>query len=136
MPHCEVLFNQLQKRGIDLILVKNYIDSFTTSIQNVRDKILNETSSEMPSSSTLNAKRPRKNGDSNRQVALEVCDIITSEIKHRFSFSDHLVIAQLFYSDQFEQYKDNFPEHILKSVKQNFSSVNFLKLKTELKVIY
>ena len=46
MPHCEVLFNQLQKRGIDVILVKNYIESFKASIQNVRDKIVNEISLE------------------------------------------------------------------------------------------
>lgn len=108
------------------------------SIQKVRDHIiLNEIFPEAPSSSsTLGAKRPRKNEDSKRQDVLEVCDIIISEINYRFSFSDHLVIAQLFYSDQFEQYKINFPDHILKSVRENFSSVNYLKLKTELQVIY
>ena len=67
-------------------------------------------------------------------MALEVCDIIISEITHCFSFSDHLVIAQLFYSDQFEQYKNNFPEHILKSVKENFTDINYIKLKTYLKL--
>lgn len=136
MPHCEILFKELQKRSIDILSVKNYIDSFKSSIQAVRDKLLNDLSSEMPTTSSNTTKRSRKNEDSKRRVALEVCDIIISEMHHRFSFSDHLVISQLFYSDQFENYKNNFPDNILNLVKKDYPSINFLKLKTELQVIY
>ncbi|KAI4466306.1 hat family c-terminal dimerization region [Holotrichia oblita] len=138
MPHCEILSNELQKRSIDILSVKNYIDSFKSSIQAIRDKILNDlSSSEMSTiSSNTTIKRSRKNEDSKRRVALEVCDIIISEMHHRFSFSDHLVISQLFYSDQFENYKNNFPDNILNLVKKDYPSINFLKLKSELQVIY
>lgn len=139
MPNCDILFNQLQNRGIDAIFLKNYICSFKKSIEDVRNKIASEAPSETPVSSTTgpgDAKRCRRNEDSKRRVSLQVCDIIISEISHRFSFSDHLIIAQLFYGDQFKEYTTKFPESILKLVKKDFPCINNVKLKTELEVIY
>ncbi|KAK4886466.1 hypothetical protein RN001_002737 [Aquatica leii] len=73
---------------------------------------------------------------SKRQISQEVCDIVLSEIENRFSFSDHLIVTQLFYSDRFEEYNNKFPDLIFKLVKKHFTFINDVKLKTELEVIY
>jgi hypothetical protein len=132
MPHVDILFKQLQMRNIDVILVKNYIMSFNSNIQKVRSAILK---SEEPSTSSANTRKA--NGeDSKRLISLEICDIIMSEIGHRFGFSDHLMISQLFQAEKFEEYTTNFPQNILNMVKANYATVNISKLKSELEVIY
>jgi hypothetical protein len=57
--------------------------------EKVRNTVLNDSESE-PSTS-----KRRRTDDSKRQIAIEVCDILC-EIKTRFIFNDHLIIAQLF----------------------------------------
>lgn len=136
MPHCDILFNQLQKRSIDVLNIKNYINNFKDSVEKIRVKILNDSSpSSFSLSTTVPNKRPRYE-DNKRQTSLEVCDIILSEVQHRFGFSDHLAIAKLFHAEKFVDYKKNFPEDIVKLVKVSYPVVNYLKLKTELEVIY
>jgi len=55
-----------------------------------------------------NNKRKHK-GDELFQVVIEVCDNI-SKIKQRLDFTGHLVASNLFLTDNFEKYDDNFPE--------------------------
>lgn len=132
MPHVDILFNQLQMRDIDVISVKKYIMSFNTNIQKVRSTVLE---SEEPCTSS--AKRRKANTeDPKRLIALEICDIIMSEIHHRFGFTDHLMISQLFQTEKFEAYTTNFPQNILNMVKANYATINISKLKSELEVIY
>jgi hypothetical protein len=104
-------------RNIDVILVKNYIMSFNSNIQKVRSAIL-------------------KAEDSKRLISLKICDIIMSEIGHRFGFNDHLMISQLFQAEKFEAYTTNFLQNIWNMVKANYATVNISKLKSELEVIY
>lgn len=132
MPHVDILFKQLQMRDIDVISVKNCILSFNNNIQIIRNTILE---SEVPSTSTAK-KRKTTAEDPKRRTALEICDIIISEINHRFSFNDHLMISQLFYIEKFEAYTTNFPQNILKMVTANYPTVNISKLKSELEVLY
>jgi hypothetical protein len=93
MPNVDIFFKQLQMRNIDVILVKNYIMSFNSNIQKVRSAIL-------------------KAEDSKRLISLKICDIIMSEIGHRFGFNDHLMISQLFQAEKFEAYTTNFLQNI------------------------
>lgn len=144
MPHADILFNQLQKRNIDVISVKNYISVFASNIQKVRNSLLEtQDSQDTPvdidadASTSHKSKRRRfEVEDPKRRIAIEICDIISSEIKHRFAFSDYLMVSQLFETETFETYKNKFPEDILKIVHQNYQTVNILKLKSELEVIY
>ena len=48
MPHADILFKQLQMRDIDVISVKNYIQSFNNNIQKIGNATLK---SEEPSTS-------------------------------------------------------------------------------------
>ncbi|KAJ8985964.1 hypothetical protein NQ317_010722 [Molorchus minor] len=134
MPSCEHLFEKLQKRNIDVNSVKNSIAAFKTSIQELRDDNLNklaEVSLQTPTSSTASDGRKRRRKAifySNPCISLEVCDIIISEVNDRFRFSDHLIIAQLFYSDKFEEYKESFPEDILRLIKKRLSSAGAIAI--------
>jgi hypothetical protein len=99
MPHVEILFQQLQKRVLDVISTRNYISNFEKNIEKVRNTVLNDSEGE-PSTS-----KRRRTDDSKRQIAIEVCDIILCEIKTRFTFNDHLIIAQLFYKENFASFE-------------------------------
>ncbi|KRT79047.1 hypothetical protein AMK59_8168, partial [Oryctes borbonicus] len=136
MPYCDILFDQLHQHNINVASVKNCMDSFKTAIETIRGKVLNELSLEDPLCTTDNRKRQRTSEDSNHRVALEVCDIIMSEMSHRFSFSDHLIISELFNNDRFATYQITFPENILTLVKKDFPFINHFQLKTELQIIY
>ena len=39
MPHCDILFNQLQQRDVDSVKVHKYISTFKSNIQMVRNSI-------------------------------------------------------------------------------------------------
>uniref|UniRef100_A0A6P7F220 Uncharacterized protein LOC114325145 n=1 Tax=Diabrotica virgifera virgifera TaxID=50390 RepID=A0A6P7F220_DIAVI len=125
-----------KKRNIDVLNIKNYIAKFKECIEKIRAKVLSNSSQPSSLCTTVSNKRPRHE-DSKRQTSLEVCDIVLSEIQHRFSFSfsEHLVIAQLFYAERFIDYRKKFPEDTLKLVKVNYPLINYFKVKTELEVM-
>lgn len=82
MPHLDILFDQLQKREIDRISVKNYIKSFNSSIQKVRSAVIESEVKAL----TSHKRRRIDMEDSKRRIAIEICDIVLSEIQHRFGF--------------------------------------------------
>jgi hypothetical protein len=101
MPHCEILYNQLQRREIDSIKMQSCVSSFKSSIQHVRNSTdydyYNENSDnddEEEEHSRQRNKRPRYE-DKHKMVAKEVCDIIINNIDDRFCLviTDHLSIA-------------------------------------------
>ncbi|CAH1968453.1 unnamed protein product [Acanthoscelides obtectus] len=99
MPHVDILFNQLQKRKIQLAQVKTSIDNFEKCIVDLRNKIddiINEAKS-ICTELQGNKKRRRNNSSHDHRVAaLEVCDYIVNSANDRFQFKDHLVAASLF----------------------------------------
>ena len=46
-----------------------------------------------PSTPAAKKKRKTTAEDPKRQTALEICDIIISEVHHTFAFNDHLMIS-------------------------------------------
>ncbi|KAJ8911318.1 hypothetical protein NQ315_017014 [Exocentrus adspersus] len=132
MPHVDALRNQLLSHDVDVASIKEYLDAFGYHIRKIREN--HEDPNPGPGRPSL--KNKRKAVDSKRSVAVQVCDVTLSEVNHRFAYSDHLLVSQLFEADRFEAYNKKFPQKILDSVKRNYSSVNHLKLKTELEVIY
>lgn len=131
MPHVDILFRQLQKSDIDAILIGKYIADFNSILQKIRDSII-DTNDNIDASSSKR-KRPE---DSKKRISLEICDIILSEIRCRFSFTEHLIVSRLFDTNKFACYKKDFPEDILKSVKNHYGIINVFKLKSELEVLY
>ena len=138
-PHVEILFAQLQKRGIDPAFIQGCIANFVDAMNSERSKIHALLDTDMLSTSTSHiAKRPRI-GDSSADkssILHEVCDILISNCATRFQFAGHLVAANLFDSESFAAFEQNFPCHILKMTVESYPILDEGKLKTELGVIY
>ncbi|XP_050500562.1 uncharacterized protein LOC114333658 [Diabrotica virgifera virgifera] len=132
MPHCDVLFDVLQKRDLDIVTIDKCIMNFRNKIQAIKCNIM--TNCEV--CELENSLKRRKIEDSKRRISLEVCNIIICEIEHRFGRSNYLILSQLFYSDKFICYRQDFPENIFKLVKTEYPVINHSKLKTELEVVY
>lgn len=142
MPHVDILFNQLQKSDIDAISINKCIADFNHNIQKIRDKVTvscehtSSTDNDSTAAHFSSSPKRRKVEHSKKRIALEICDIILSEIRDRFAFTDHLIVACLFQTDKFARYKNEFPEDILKAVQRNYPTIDTFKLKTELSVLY
>jgi hypothetical protein len=142
MPHCEILYNQLQRREIDSIKMQSCVSSFKSSIQHVRNSTdydyYNENSDnddeEEEEHSRQRNKRPRYE-DKHKMVAKEVCDIIINNIDDRFLFSDHLSIALLFQPHLFSTYQHSFPETEFRMAVKTFN-LDSIAFKHELVVLY
>lgn len=139
MPHVDILFNQLQKIKTDPLEISEQIAKFEDSISSVRnstDNLATEVDSlcdyELPS------KRKRRNDtETDHRIAVtEVCDVIINCARDRFSFSDHLLAASLFSSQQFAEYSGKFPVEKLDATCLAYPNLDKERLKTELSVIY
>lgn len=141
MPHVDILYSQLQKRTTDSVTIKRCIAEFEKNIQKERDNIHTIKDSELENIDLSLSRKRRKMDERNSYVsttvqAKEVCDTIISEINRRFSFTDHLEIANLFSVEKFETFSSNFPNQHLETAIRTFKFLDKNKLKTELEIIY
>nr|XP_054598746.1 zinc finger MYM-type protein 1-like [Nothobranchius furzeri] len=137
MPHVDMLFNQLQKRNIDSVYITGVIQSFTNSMQKIRDSIHSLTEECSASMQQQPTKKLRTFGQGEQQqLGAEVCDTILSHAKERFSFTKHLVAATLLQSDLFVQHTAQFPDAALATTVEAYPMLNKAKLRTELSLIY
>jgi hypothetical protein len=106
MPHCDILYNQLQKTCMDAVEIQQCIKTFEDSIQKERNNI-DSVQNEIPEAATQ-VKRRRTNEDpylSKILGAKEICDTIINHCKDRFSFMNHLSAANLFLTKQFSKFQ-------------------------------
>ncbi|CAH2016810.1 unnamed protein product [Acanthoscelides obtectus] len=83
-PHVDILYNQLQSRNEDSVQLQKDLVIFEKSIDNIRgqiDDIKKYTETKFESN-----KRRRTDDGIRGVIAKEVCDIITMQVKDRFSF--------------------------------------------------
>lgn len=128
LPQSEILFKQMQKRNIDLVTIKNNIQNFEKSIQNARNCIDQTEEPAQPAS--------RRAIPTSSSTAKEVCDVIITQVKDRFQFSNHLIAAKLFYCENFTAYRATFPEEDFKTTVSTYAFLEKNKLKNELCTIY
>jgi hypothetical protein len=143
MPHVDVLFEELQRRKVDPVELKNAVECFTASMNKIKETKISEVKEEVEEGVSLELedqipKRRRTEAEhgNNRAAALEVCDVIIDVAKERFAFSGHLVAASLFFSEKFSEYNIDFPERELTTAVAAYSMLDKQRLKTELSVIY
>lgn len=135
MPLVDILFGQLQKREIDSLTAQKAISHFEGNIKLIREQI--DVDLSMPAESTYRSSKKRKTDNTEwKREAKEACDVITNEVKARFTFSGHLVASNLFSPDMFQQYKSKFPEEAVKKVCSNYKFLDKMKLSHELSSIY
>jgi hypothetical protein len=143
MPHVDVLFEELQKRKVDPVELKNAVECFTASMNKIKETKISEVKEEVEEGVSLELedqipkrRRTEAKHENNRAAALEVCDVIIDVAKERFAFSGHLVAAWLFFSEKFSEYNIDFPERELTTAVAAYSMLDKQRLKTELSVIY
>lgn len=138
MPHVEILYNQLQKKSTDVVQIRKHVDIFQKSIEKERenmDIVINEVARAV--SEPHSKKRTVENVHINRTVAAkEVCDVITNQVKTRFSFTTHYSAMSLFDAEKFPQYEKQFPVLLIEQTMEVYSFLEMDRLKTELGVIY
>ncbi|KAL2098328.1 hypothetical protein ACEWY4_007535 [Coilia grayii] len=132
MPHFDILYQRLQKRDIDAVFIRHALQSFSTSVQAIRD------SSQLPPEEATGDARPRTalREEEKQRLSKEVCDTILDHTKERFSFTDHLVSATLLQGEMFERYQHWFPDEALSTTVSSYPMLNKARLKTELSLIY
>ncbi|XP_051812016.1 uncharacterized protein LOC127536230 [Acanthochromis polyacanthus] len=138
MPHVDMLFNQhrCSKRNIDAVYITGVIQTFTNSMQKIKDSIPSLSEEYSASVQQHSTKRRRKFGQGERQqLASEVCGTILSHAKERFSFTKHLISVTL-HGDLFVQHTAQFPEAALETTVEAYPMLNKAKLRTELSLIY
>ena len=94
MPHIDILYRQIQLTYTDPVRTKKDVETFLTEINKEREKMnsVKTAVDQMP----LQRKRARheEGGHGNRTIAAkEVCDVISTQIKVRFSFTSHYSAA-------------------------------------------
>ncbi|KAL4153204.1 hypothetical protein QTP88_001037 [Uroleucon formosanum] len=132
MPHLDILYNQLQKRSTSPVEINNAIHNFEINIQKERDNLDNIQVDEGES-----VKRRRENIYLTRNIiAKEVCDTIIVSVNELYKYKGHLIAANLFLLNNFENYEKNFPQLYLEQTVEAYPFIDKLELKTELQVIY
>lgn len=134
MPHNDILYDKLQKRKTDSTTMKSNIDSFINIISNIRNKIYKIC--EGIFMQNFNKRNQIKKEDELKRGAIEVCDVIISQGKERFDFTDLLVASNLFLVENFEKYFKYFPGKYLNQTTNVYPYFYGKKLKTELQIIY
>ena len=138
MPHVEILFNQIQMRGIDSAQLQKAIEQFQLQIINIRN-LTNSTDNNNQQRNNEEPARKRQKmtaGEDKAVIAKEVCDTILSQISDRFDFNDHLSAAKLFDSQNFKTYSHSFPQKYFDETVRSYPKLDSVKLKSELSVIY
>ncbi|XP_063745024.1 zinc finger MYM-type protein 1-like [Eleginops maclovinus] len=134
MPHVDMMYQQLQKRDIDMVFIKRALQNFTSSIQAIRD----QSSSQQQQQEAPGTTRSRRAlGEQEKQrLSKEICDTILGHAKARFSFTSHLVSAVLLEAELFDRHRTTFPEEALNTTVRAYPMLHKERLRTELSLIY
>lgn len=131
LPFVDILFAKCQSRQIEHGSVQQIVSSFNSNVQNIRNNSYNDSTI-----SDNEAGLKRKKSDAFNREAKEACDIIMRQVKDRFTFTGHLLAATLFFAENFQEYREKFPEENFKATMKAYPFFDRNKLRTELTVIY
>ncbi|KAJ8915784.1 hypothetical protein NQ315_004596 [Exocentrus adspersus] len=125
LPHADILYNQLKETVTKPLQIHVAVTRFQNSLNKERNDMdsINTGFSEYVKTdleyvkteiSEYGIQTKRRRNDENLYenpciAAQEVCDTITSHIKERFSFTNHLNASTLFASVKFPIFEHNFP---------------------------
>uniref|UniRef100_V5GRQ1 HAT C-terminal dimerisation domain-containing protein n=1 Tax=Anoplophora glabripennis TaxID=217634 RepID=V5GRQ1_ANOGL len=135
MPHVDILYNQLQKIQTDPTKIQIAIEYFEKSIENIR-KSLPPVEDATHDETAINIRKRRLNNENLNLSAREVCDIITIQIKERFTFKDHLSGAKLFLKENYAVYQKALPLNDIEQFCRAYPMIDKELLKTELNIFY
>ncbi|XP_018320022.1 uncharacterized protein LOC108733383 isoform X2 [Agrilus planipennis] len=134
MPHINALCCQLQEPTATGPYIKTCLSTFElelTKIKSEPDYIIIKEEND--------CKRLRFSdnfNDNSTAAAQEVCDVILTQLKSIFAFTDHLSLSNLLAKDNFNSYKVDFPESDFQTTVQCYNFFDTGKLRSELNILY
>lgn len=136
LPHCDILFNQLQRRDVDSVKAVKNVSDLKSAIQLTRNSLdLDHHWDNGNGNEEIAGPKRIRFVDSRKIVAKEVCDLVMANIDERFAFSDHLSAAILFQPSLFPKHKLLFPDKEFQTTVKLFD-LDENELRQELIVIY
>lgn len=139
MPHVDCLYSSVQARKTDPVQVNNSVNLFINEINKIRDNMSSICSTVLNQSDIIHSNKRKTSEDPNitkRIIALEVCDILITQTKSRFSFNEHLTTALLFQNEYYPKFNNKFPIDYLQKTINCYPFFTKERLRTELEVIY
>lgn len=138
----DVLFNILQNKHMDISYCTAKIDEFHDMLKNMRESgfedILDEaTTQEDGEEPLVSTRQADMTETSYRHLYYEILDTLIMQMKTRFESRKDLQFVSLLDSTNFGKFKNCFPENLVTSLKEPYSSLfDIIRLKNELKVFY
>lgn len=137
--HTDIMFDVLQKRGIDItqcvLRVENaikFMEEQRTKFEGVYEHVI-QLVGEPPHTR-------RKNVDVQqyyKQLYVEIFDLLINQLRTRFASLKDIKFQELLVSEKFKNYVINFPGECFNSLKLSYGQhFDFTKLRSELSVIY
>ncbi|KAL4126426.1 hypothetical protein QTP88_010648 [Uroleucon formosanum] len=139
MPHVDCLYSSVQARKTDPVQVNNSVTLFINEINKIRDNMSSICSTILNQSEIIHSNKRKTSEDPNitkRTIALEVCDVLITQAKGRFSFNEHLTTALLFQNEYYPKFNKKFPTDYFQKTLNCYPFFTKERLKTELEVIY
>lgn len=139
--HTDIMYEILQKRGLEINICVARFEAALTFMQEQRDSKFDETYQQTitdvgPPPQT----RKRCTLDTRAQYIQlynEIYDLLITQMRVRFKALKKLKFIELLNCKEFLNYKQNFPELTFTSLKKSYGKFfDFVKLKNELCVIY
>lgn len=120
MPHAEILFQQMQKRQIDVNTIQININSFKRTIFKAR----------------LTLGKHKHSSKALQAEANKVLNTVLEAFEERYKFKGHLSAANLFDQTQYSSYLNDFPDYLIDDVVASYPLVDKKELKFQLGIIY
>lgn len=143
--YTDVLYNLLQTRNYDVVYCSKNIKEISEQLQFDREHSFDIfwKSSMAQNCDTYCKQRVKRHHsdetemDIYRRLYFEIVDHILCEIEQRFSSFDKLEFFHLLYSQNYENYKRKFPDHLLHKLSSIYGPMlDYVALKNELIVLY
>lgn len=139
MSHVDCLYSSVQARKTDPVQVNNAVKSFINEIIKIRDNMSSICSTVFHQSDIIHSNKRKTSEDPNttkRIIALEVCDVLITQAKDRFSFNEHLTTVLFFQNEYYPKFDNKFPIDYFQKTINCYPFFTKERLRTELEVIY
>ena len=138
--YSDVLFGILQKKSLDVQFCLARVDEFCDTIEKERGRFDETYEATVRETGAPTPRRGGAQGDIRawyQKLHSDIVDNILAQLRNRFKDHEKLMFLSLLDPQQFQAYRDRFPDPAFSSLTQSHATLFDLpRLKTELKVMY
>lgn len=136
LPQVEVFANHIQKRNLDVNLIKQIMTDFEGEIIKIRNEL-----------EAIEAEKVKIKDENDQTVknvtaaykitiAKQICDIVLVQVRERFIYVNHFVASNLFNGENYEGFMKQCPKKEISAALQAYPFIDRMRLKTELSILY